>query len=1553
MATGQSKVNIYLKKFLPQQQMVLNFLDYLRNQDIENLKLQYPNQGFFYGNSLAGSGPDEITAATPSLATDGQGNLLKLDPTEAVAKFENALGIPYSVGMRYNTLEQGTEVNVRTGQIEYTFFKDAIGEKGEPSAVIDNGTTLRVKVDSIFEVGVSHAGRQVIVYLKRAVGQADAFFTGTVQFIGGENVVDTTHLIGQTAGLVSTDPADYWVFAPGLTIRRNTDLSLDPLYVYFGIVTGVGAGNTPTPADIDTSGATVLYTGGSFSSVVDNLRSFLVGGGDISWDLANEELSWTVDLRVKLASRPFDYQMIPDTIVLTDGDCAYIDADGVTGGIKSLIVVPLADVPDVETAMPIVYRNGNDIVFRGGALELEGDDVEGTVTTGRIDGVTNDTLAYIGAKNESDATPDYTNATGVAKTNIHLTDNDDLTKSIKKLELRNDVIVKVKAVDWLSTVLPATPAVTIDGQALANGHRVLFAHPTLNGVYQVAGIGVAATWTKLPVFGGADSPSSLSMVGVQDSADEFIRNVFKWTAVGGWKPLDHSDVESEPTGFQKRTDSEISFDTGTRTFTIQPKAPATYFYYFQKGKPYRVESAKTVVIPNSSGLHFVYFDGETLVSSQVFDSDIILGKTIVSTVYWNATTSELVHLADERHSVVMDGMTHLYLHNTNGCQYASGLGITGSVVGDGSADSHAQVAIDSGRIYDEDLIIDIVDDPAPSEIFEQILSPIAQIPVFYKEGATGEWRKTTANDFPLKPGAARPQWNELQVGPTWATVDASADGKFIAMYLLATNDINEPVIAIMGQREDNSLIDAQNNNTIETLDLDGLPTLEFKSLYRIIYETDSTYANTINARQVEFTDLRFSDSAGGTGVTPTDHNALGGRGDAGAHPSSAVSTTVSDFGGAGSSLDLNVKSILKTIDDHFKALRIHEHPSNKQRVIVTGASTTLNTGTVLEQQIRNLIVKFDGIQIDFQTGEIFESDGVTPFNGGLNDFTPVIPPVGENRWASLTMLPSTVNADNTINFQPLILISDSNNFRAVFASGTKVGQVKLEEDTGAIADILQAAITQQGVGGGGGGDGTGDANSFLEDLKNRARSAFYRFFTPFIFAQQEDDEEDTVNTTANFDIANGEYDFSLGDILATINQLGSRFLGTSSTIKPEADQDLAKIEVWAKYTEGAEDPAPIVRASRDGRGEFQTVPMFRHGNSSLFIGELTFEEEAANQNLHEVPVADADTQAVLTDVGAGVKRAFQFVVTDKEAQKNLTLYLTKTGSPLGKLRVNVLKDDTGLPSTASTDRIGGNVSGDDVDISALIAGNNVASIPIGRVITKPGTYWVEIITDQEYKDSYNAGVDQLGIRVDTAGTFPDGATYDDGPGTWASTASETAVYLLEGMPFDLRIEIEASQNDVSLEAMGVLYALRDATVQQGLRLRHVERFSGDDDETEFTIPGGKFLPDVERLEVFDVYTGQVYKYPAFGVDGHKITFPAGTFLNPGEEVLLIFDQSKGVGFDYSEPNAALMAANHLGSTDGSIDRSIAGRGVILRRPDGTLREVALDDSDNIVILSVP
>lgn len=1538
MSTGQNKINIYLKKFLPQQQMVDNFLEYLRNQDTENLTLQYPDQGFFYGNSMAGSGPNEVTLATPSLATDGLGNLLKLDPVDAPFTFENALGIQYHVGLRYNVLETDTEVNVRTGQIEYSFSKDAIGEKGQPTAVIDNGSTLRVKVDSVTEVGVSNAGRKAIVYLKRAKGQADAFFVGTVSFVSGENVVDTTHLIGQTAGLVSTNPADYWVFIPGPTVRRNTNISLDPNIVYYGTVTGAGSGNTPST--VDTTPANVLYGGGSFTSIVNTMRSFLVGGGSIAWDLANEELTTGADLRIKQASVPYDYQIVADTFgPIADGECGYIELDG-AGGIKVPVIAALSAVPDDPKFQPIFYRYGNDIFFWQGVLELEGDAT--SVTTGRIDGVTEDILSYMGAVNESDADPDYTNALGSAQENIHLVQGESLTRAIKRLERRNDVVVKVKAIDLLQTTLPTGPTVTIDGQSIANGQLVLFAHPSLNKVVKATNIGVAVAWVDMPMFGGSISPSNMSLVGVQDSTSEFVRNIWQYTSSIGWKPYNLSEVMSEPTGFPNRTDSEILFDDGTRTFTVQPKAPATEFYYFQKGRVFKVTTSKTVVIPNTEGVHYIYFDGVTLTSTQTLSDDLIKTYTFIATIYWDATNNLSVLFSEERHSLTMDGKTHEYLHNTVGMKWVSGLGLT-YTPGPGSANADAQISVGDGLLYDEDISITPTDDPAPSDPFEQILDPIAEVPILYRDGAGGDWRKVAATQYPAKLGTSRLQFNN-PAGP-WTLDDAAADGNFVAVWIFATNDIRHPIVSILGQREDTSLVDAQANNLYETLSFGNLPALEMKALYRVIYQTSSAFANSIKAAIVDVRDLRKAEDTSLGAYTPSAHNLLSARNAPNSHPASAIQTVLTNFLGALSADDIEVQKALETLDKHFQQLRLKEVPANRNRVSISSSSVTLSTGTVLEQQIKNLILKFDGAIIDFSTGEIFEPDGTTPFNGGLNDFTPVLPAAGQYRWFSITLLPSTANANNTINGQLIVLSGSADGAskilapRAPFASGTKIGQVVVQEDTGSIADIFQDDITQQGTGGGGSGEGTGDANSFLEDLKARLRDSFWKWLTPNIFSQQEATLVDP-SSTGSYDIANTEYDLAaIGNVLVTKNLFGSKF--------KESDSEALGGELHVLWN--TDDPLATYEMSLNGGSTWEAVTMNQIAGSKKYIGEV-LALNPATTSLHENAVANADSTKTF-NATTQQYQAMPIVVASGVKHKTISgnIYLNKLGSPTGDLSVRLVKDNAGAPSLLASDIL---AESSPISIGGLSAGDNVVPISLSTRLPA-GTYWLVLVPTDYYRTTgFSAGVNELRWRSDTSSPSYAAGTLNIFNGTtWSAVSGEDACFQLNGFAYDLRVRITSGTVSVALNGLGVFFSETGAFTKD-TPLPEFQRFlvTGNSDQTTFQIT--TFIPDSTTLRVINGFTGQTLIHGDFQVNGRDVIFPSGTFLFPGDVKNVVFDQRMGFG-QGNDRALAILAANALGSTDPQYDLSLAGKGILLKRPDGVLRMLRLDNSDNIVIESVP
>ena len=306
----------------------------------------------------------------------------------------------------------------------------------------------------------------------------------------------------------------------------------------------------------------------------------------------------------------------------------------------------------------------------------------------------------------------------------------------------------------------------------------------------------------------------------------------------------------EPMGHQNRLESQISFNNTTRTFTITPTS-ASYVIY-TKGTRRVITDTRTVTIPNTTGLYYIYFDPEGVLqyNTTFFDWP---NDCMTAYVYWNADAGNAPFVADERHGITLDWQTHEYLHRTRGAAFANGFTASNYILlGDGSLDTHLQLNIANGTFFDEDLQVDIVhsETPAPNT-WEQHLQGPAKIPMFYR--TDDAWRIDAPTDFPIKQGTARPRFNSLS-GSTWSVADID-NNKYGVTFILATNNINYPIIGIIGQASHGNESDAVNTDFNE-LKLDGLPVVELRPLYKLIYDCKDNYANSVNARLTKIMDLR-------------------------------------------------------------------------------------------------------------------------------------------------------------------------------------------------------------------------------------------------------------------------------------------------------------------------------------------------------------------------------------------------------------------------------------------------------------------------------------------------------------------------------------------------------------------------------------------------------------------------------------------------------------------------------------------------------------------------
>ena len=344
---------------------------------------------------------------------------------------------------------------------------------------------------------------------------------------------------------------------------------------------------------------------------------------------------------------------------------------------------------------------------------------------------------------------------------------------------------------------------------------------------------------------------------------------------------DLSVLSEEPNGFVNKDHSVISVNfsnvesTGSGIFTISPTGGVSSYDVFIKGIKYNYGSL-TGYIPDSTNLYFVYIDKLDKILKVKNTNPDFATDIPVSYVYWNTDNNQVVYQAEERHGIKMDSATHLYLHRVFGAQYISGLGLTyNSLIGNGSTDIDAKIAIADGLIFDEDDQINISHSSNPNiNNYEQILSPTGQIPIFYKDGASGGWKYSGPTNYPVKTGTSA-QYNQY-TGGSWTTTNAG-NSKFIATWIVATNNMLYPIIGIMGQEVDDNIGQADLGNLWENLDLTSLPIVEMRPLYRLIFETDSRWSsNSSRAALRDVKDIRTVLNVTGGGLSPSDHGNLFG-----------------------------------------------------------------------------------------------------------------------------------------------------------------------------------------------------------------------------------------------------------------------------------------------------------------------------------------------------------------------------------------------------------------------------------------------------------------------------------------------------------------------------------------------------------------------------------------------------------------------------------------------------------------------------------------------------
>lgn len=323
-------------------------------------------------------------------------------------------------------------------------------------------------------------------------------------------------------------------------------------------------------------------------------------------------------------------------------------------------------------------------------------------------------------------------------------------------------------------------------------------------------------------------------------------------------------VSNDPQGFEDRAHSVITWDTGTRTFTIAPVGAE--YAVWSNGKRIVKDAAAQVVWSDTHGPKVFYFDvnGDIQVADAFVDS-VITQTCLIAYGYWEQAQQAwlLGGLFDERHGHQMDAAVHVYLHNTQGARYGGGLALTlGAVGGIGNDDLHHQFSTTSGLMYDEDLAHGVAAKALTDGIYTVY------------QTSTGVWSQQGPHDYPMVLDGVVPQFNDLAGGINGLSAISDNDYALAHICFAPLLGGGPQVFAILGQAQYANLFDARDAAVTErsALELGGLPMPEvifgFSAVYR--YQDSNTNASRCEwedadygAAEATFVDWRQAPAPGG------------------------------------------------------------------------------------------------------------------------------------------------------------------------------------------------------------------------------------------------------------------------------------------------------------------------------------------------------------------------------------------------------------------------------------------------------------------------------------------------------------------------------------------------------------------------------------------------------------------------------------------------------------------------------------------------------------------
>ena len=223
---------------------------------------------------------------------------------------------------------------------------------------------------------------------------------------------------------------------------------------------------------------------------------------------------------------------------------------------------------------------------------------------------------------------------------------------------------------------------------------------------------------------------------------------------------------------------------------------------------------------------------------------------------------KFINIAYELHGYGLSPDAHYMGHFGNATTVQSGLSAS-----DSGSDT---LIITQGKLFDEDIVVQILNGTVGSAKFTQVLNELEAYK-YYRLGASEIYKDNLDTDVALL-SAGVPQLNPFD-GSAYSLTPMT-NNRYGAMWVVYTSDVNTPVQLWVGQAESDQLNDAIEVNGLDSMNFGSIPVAEIRAAYRVIIKYSG---GSVSIEQI---DNFLTDPSTGTPQTPSNvHGALLGLAD--------------------------------------------------------------------------------------------------------------------------------------------------------------------------------------------------------------------------------------------------------------------------------------------------------------------------------------------------------------------------------------------------------------------------------------------------------------------------------------------------------------------------------------------------------------------------------------------------------------------------------------------------------------------------------------------------